>query len=308
MRYDVIIAGAGPAGTTAAWCLQRAGKRCLIAEKQMQLREKTCGGLLTWSGIRALEDIGLEPRELLSMGAVPIRRFVSMQTNGTTTHRYHAGEYALGLTRHLLDSWLLDHALAAGAAWKPGTPLRQIVRREGTFRLGGDCAGKLVIATGAVGLVPRDMRSVQARQSFGLSAQITGKTALEADAVYFYPVGKNRPDYFWLIPNGAGLWNIGIWFRQLPGDAVAQFWRYKARFVDTVFSQIAFVRPLKGAFCGHVDLLSQFPEGCRTVGDAAGQNRAATGEGLRYAITSAVAAADQICKEEEPLWKSGYTE
>ena len=60
MRYDVIIAGAGPAGTTTAWCLQRAGKRCLLVEEKTRLEEKTCGGLLTWSGIRALEDAGLE--------------------------------------------------------------------------------------------------------------------------------------------------------------------------------------------------------------------------------------------------------
>lgn len=106
MRYDVIIAGAGPAGTTAAWCLQRAGRRCLIAEKKTQLEEKTCGGLLTWSGIRALAATGLEAGELLSLGAVPIRRFMYLQKNGTTTHRYHAGEYALGLTRHLLAGFI----------------------------------------------------------------------------------------------------------------------------------------------------------------------------------------------------------
>ena len=308
MRYAVIIAGAGPAGTTTAWCLQRAGKRCLLVEEKTRLEEKTCGGLLTWSGIRALEDAGLEAGELLALGAVPIRRFVYLQKNGTKTHQYHAGEYALGLTRHLLDSWLLDHALAAGAAWKPGTRLRKVVRRDGVFHLGGDSAGTLVIATGAAGLVPRGMASVMERQSFGLSAQIRGNTLLDADAVYFHMVGENSPDYFWLIPNGNELWNIGIWFRQPPKDAAAQFRRYKAEFVDTAFSQIEFVRPLKGAFCGHADLSAQFPEGCHTVGDAAGQNQAATGEGLRYAITSAAAVADQICKEEEQRWRSGYTE
>lgn len=136
------------------------------------------------------------------------------------------------------------------------------------------------------------------RQSFGLSAQIAGKTFLDEDAVFFHIVGENNLDYFWLIPNGTGLWNIGIWFQKLPKDAVAQFWRYKADFVDTAFSQIDFMRPLKGAFCGHVNLSAQFPEGCYTVGDAAGQSLATTGEGLRYAITSAAAMAAQICEED----------
>lgn len=115
MKYDVITAGAGPAGTTVTWCLQRAGKRCLIFDQKTHVAEKTCGGLLTWSGIWALKAVGLDVRELFSLGAVPIRRFVYLRKNETTTYKYHAGEYALGLTRRLLDSWLLDHVVEAGA-------------------------------------------------------------------------------------------------------------------------------------------------------------------------------------------------
>lgn len=299
MRYDVIIAGAGPAGSTVAWCLQRAGMRCLIVDKKKHIEEKTCGGLLTWSGIRALEAAGLDAEELFSRGAVSVRRFVYMRRNEMATFRYHAGEYALGVTRHLLDSWLLDHAQTVGATWKPGTRLRQVIQRNGFFYVGEDSAPKLVIATGASGLILRGMGAIMERQTLGLSAQITGKTFLDEDAVYFHFVGENKLDYFWIIPNGIGLWNIGIWFQQLPKNAVEQFWQYKAEFVDTAFSQIEFVRSLKGAFCGHVDLSDQFPKGCHTVGDAAGQNQITTGEGLRYAITSAVTTADQICQEME---------
>ena len=37
MNYDVIIVGGGPAGSTAAFCLQRARKRCLIVEQKTSI-------------------------------------------------------------------------------------------------------------------------------------------------------------------------------------------------------------------------------------------------------------------------------
>lgn len=300
MNYDVIVVGGGPAGSTAAFCLQRAGKRCLIAEQKPSIGEKTCGGLLTWSGIQALEAAGLPARELLHMGAVPIHRFVYFQNHKTTSHCYHGGEYGLGLTRCLLDQWLLDHALAAGAVLKAGMRLRVVTRRrDGFFQAGEDSAPRLIIATGASGLIPHSARPMLKNQTFGLSAQITGKTALAPDAVFFYILGETGPDYFWIIPNGAGLWNIGIWFQHPPTDAAAQFWWYKARFVDSFFDEISFIRPLRGAFCGNVDLSGYFPQDCYAIGDAAGLNQADTGEGLRYAIVSAANLAGQIAKRED---------
>jgi len=300
MNYDVIVVGGGPAGSTAAFCLQRARKRCLIVEQKTSIGEKTCGGLLTWSGIQALEAAGLPSRELLHMGAVPIHQFVYFQNHETTSHCYHGGEYGLGLTRRLLDQWLLDYALAAGAVLKAGTRFRAVVRRrDGFFQVGEDSAPRLIIATGASGLIPHNAGPLLKKQTFGLSAQITGKTALAPDAVFFYMLGENGPDYFWIIPNGTGLWNIGIWFQHPPTDATAQFWRYKARFVDGSFDEISFVRPLRGAFCGNMDLSGAFPQNCHAIGDAAGLNQATTGEGLRYAIASAVTLASQIAKQEE---------
>lgn len=202
MNYDVIIVGGGPAGSTAAFCLQRARKRCLIVEQKTSIGEKTCGGLLTWSGIQALEAAGLPSRELLHMGAVPIHQFVYFQNHETTSHCYHGGEYGLGLTRRLLDQWLLDYALAAGAVLKAGTRFRTVVRRrDGFFQVGEDSAPRLIIATGASGLIPHNAGPLLKKQTFGLSAQITGKTALAPDAVFFYMLGENGPDYFWIIPN-----------------------------------------------------------------------------------------------------------
>src|SRR5512142_1305953 len=48
-RYNVIVAGSGPAGGTAAYFLGEAGKRVLLLEKETLPRYKACGGAVSLS-------------------------------------------------------------------------------------------------------------------------------------------------------------------------------------------------------------------------------------------------------------------
>jgi flavin-dependent dehydrogenase len=55
--FDVIVIGAGPAGSTAAYLLALNGFKVLIIDKAIFPRDKLCGGLLTLKSIKLLEDI-----------------------------------------------------------------------------------------------------------------------------------------------------------------------------------------------------------------------------------------------------------
>lgn len=294
MPYDFIIAGGGPAGAVAAYCLQKAGRRCLIIDKKKKVGEKVCGGLLTWSGISALQKAGLDTEMLIQQGASRIRQFVCITGENMEIHRYHSGEYGLGVSRRLLDQWLLDQAASAGTRIHFGEALGEIRQDGGQFQTGSHTATYLVIATGARGYVPEFMRKELCDQSFGISARIKGSPLFSEETVLFFITGANGLDYFWIIPNGNRIWNIGVWFRKAPADAAARFWKQKQIFADKYFKDISFIRKPMGAFCGSVDLTGQFPDGCHGIGDAAGMNRADTGEGLRYAIESAVSLASSI--------------
>ena len=265
MVYDAVIIGAGPSGAASAICMQHAKRKCLILEKQIQIGEKTCGGFLSSSAVKALQFIGLQ-----------------------------AYEYGLGITRHLLDSWLFDHAIKAGAKVQFGEHVKSIVTKNDIFQVNGYLSSNVIIASGASGFIPQEMHTVFSNQTFGLSAQITGITNLSIENIYFYITGDNGLDYFWIIPNGNNIWNIGIWFQKMPKDAVSQFWLYKENFVDPLFSKTEFIRKLKGAYCGNYSLFNQFPHGCYTVGDAGGFNSPTTGAGLRAAITSAIDVVNAI--------------
>lgn len=257
---------------------------------------KACGGFLSSGGLRALQSIGLNVKELLEIGAVPIHNFIYIKNGKSHINPYASNEYGLGLTRNLFDNLLLDHAIKAGAKVRFGVYVKSIARKDDMFKVDDYLSSNVIIASGANGLTLQEMHTVLSNQTFGLSTQITGITSLSTDNVYFYIIGDNGLDYFWIIPNGNNIWNVGIWFQKVPKDAVSQFWLYKEKFVDPLFSKIELKRKLKGAYCGNYSLSEQFPLGCYTVGDAGGFNCSTTGAGLRAAITSAIEVSNVIIK------------
>lgn len=288
MEYDYSIVGGGPAGTVTAYCLQKRGVKCAILEKREQIDEKICGGLLTWSGIKILKEIGLDVTEFNPNDVAKIKQYKYVFDKYTRTYRYHNEEYGIGIRREIFDKWLMDKAVTEGADVFYGIKFSNVAYQNNMFKVGDILAQKLIIATGAMGFVPLAMRGEIKHQTFGLSMQIRGRTLLDEETAYFFFIGENKLDYFWIIPNGNGVWNIGIWFHKMSKNVVIQFGNYNDYFMDKYFTDISIVRKLKGAYCGNVNFSTQLSQDVYGVGDFTGTNNRKTGEGLRYAIESAV--------------------
>src|SRR3970040_2797154 len=120
MRYDAIVAGAGPAGSTATRLLAREGASVLLLDRARFPRDKPCGGGVP---LRAAgcQDLDLSPVvERIVTGA----RF-SLRVGETFDRRYE--EPLTYMTqRRRLDAFLVEAAVAAGATFQDGEPVRAV--------------------------------------------------------------------------------------------------------------------------------------------------------------------------------------
>lgn len=294
MEYDFAIIGAGPSGTVVARGLQSKGKKCVILEKKEKLEEKTCGGLLTWSGLKCLEKQNIDYMELLDIGGVKLTGFNLINQNVHEVHKYHVGEFGIGIQRNKLDNWLLKKAEEMGVNILMGHDIKEYCFKNNAYIIDGIHAKNIIFATGARGYCPQNKKSKLSEQSFGLSEQIKCTSTLNANQVYFWFFENGSKNYFWAIPNGNNIWNFGIWFYEIPKNPVKLYAYYKKKIIPKYFENFQIIKHLSGAFCGNVNLGEDLPNHIYGIGDFAGNNLKKNGEGLRYAIESAIKLIDNI--------------
>jgi geranylgeranyl reductase family protein len=322
---DVVIVGAGPAGSGLAYFLAQLGREVLLIDKAQFPRDKTCGD-------------GLTPRALgvlRTMHALDAVTAAGHRLNGI--HIYVLGgqrltspiprwkdlpTHMLVVPRYRLDDVLRRHALAAGAEFRPQ------VEATGVLREGDTIAGvqvmtpsgpqtlrarHTVLATGAsVGLLERAALLAEP-PNFGRAARayyqdISGL----ADAIEFHLDSIPRPGYGWVFPISPTGANVGVGYFARPGQQPPTTPR---RALDTLLSQpalagrMALARadgPTKG-----YPLRFDFPTarlaypGLLLTGEAAGLVNPLTGEGIDYALESAEVAAEALTSARQRGWSPG---
>ena len=128
--YDIIIAGAGPAGSTAALLLARAGFSVCVFEKDHHPRFHIGESILPRTS-PLLRELGLE-EALLKLPHVPKFGAEFGFGNDHVTRRFSFTDGLLpgfpifNIERSIFDKLLLDHARAAGAEVYEGTPVKAI--------------------------------------------------------------------------------------------------------------------------------------------------------------------------------------
>src|SRR5512132_3873880 len=106
-RFDVLVVGAGPAGSATAIHLARAGASVLLADKARFPRDKPCGGGLTG---RALKRIPVDPSPVVERD---VDRFRLRLRYGSTFTRGHDEPLIRMTQRRRLDAFLVEQAAAA---------------------------------------------------------------------------------------------------------------------------------------------------------------------------------------------------
>lgn len=187
--YDVIVIGAGPAGSSAAKELASNGYRVLLVEKMRIPREKSCSGVLIKKSIDLVHKyFGEEiPRSVLCTPA-DIKGMVFTNEKG---QEYRFEQEGVNIRRSSFDHWLVTKAEKAGAEVRQATAALSCEEKEDCVivKLKGDRmyyeTAKIVIACdGAVSTIKRKLLGTP--KDFITTYQTFCRGTIDLDYHYFY--------------------------------------------------------------------------------------------------------------------------
>jgi menaquinone-9 beta-reductase len=307
--FDVLVVGAGPAGSTAALVLARGGARVALVDKAGFPRDKACGDLVGPRGVQLLADLGVELPGSVRVGDMvvvgPTGRRVRLPCAPGLTYP----GYGLAVRRLALDAALRDAAVAAGAVpitARAGAPVHG---RDGLvgFALSDGHevrAGAIIGADGATSMVAEAAGLVDRRRAmWGFAVRTYLGEAVPLPVIAFWEPRRwsALPGYGWVFPGPDGQSNAGIGVGTL-GDRTKG--REAARLLPAFLHHLEGLGLVRhaggtsGALGGwlKMGIVGTRPAagGTLLVGDAAGLVNPLQGEGIAQALRSGWAAATAV--------------
>lgn len=306
MTYDAVIVGAGPSGSYLGYLLAKAGYRIVIVDKEVFPRDKVCGGGLSQKTVDLVEfDISPVIQRKM-MGA-----YLNYQNQDTVIK--DLGERGgAAVLRSEFDQYILEQARSAGATFLSDCAFVDLQKSGDIVNVStskGEYQAKFVI--GADGVFSKVRKTV-----FG-NDLVTYMPALEAlvyvspdvidrfeDRVLFDFGGMPR-GYGWIFPKRDHL-NVGVFSifdtHNIQEDLKAFMGRYKVLRDCQNIKQIGFAIPLK-----NTKRIFQ-KENIWLVGDAAGFAESFYGEGIYFALKSAVIASKAFQESFDEPRSQRYSE
>ncbi len=314
VEAEVIIVGAGPAGSSLAIRLARSGRDVLIVERSRFPRDKPCGDSVNPGALAELGRLGLKERLQRELRPKPLRGWRVEAPDGAAfaaefgAREDGAAVEGWAVRRRDFDAALLDEALRAGARVRYGLRVFDLLRD-------GDRTSGVVVREG---LAVHEMRASFVVGADGLRSVVQRRLAL-----------SSRP---------ARLFKVALVGHLMGGNGVGAFGELRVRNGRTCGyaslrdgANVTLVIPRSEAVAMTGDarsvlltMLSDFPEvekrarlsgiedsvmvtgpfdlptrrawgpGALLVGDAAGYYDPFTGQGVYQAMLSARLAADAI--------------
>ncbi len=291
-RYDVLVVGAGPAGSATAIHLARGGARVLLVDRARFPRDKPCGGGLTGRALRA------GPCAVDQVVEHVVERFELRLRYGRRFERDCGEPMILMTQRRRLDAFLAARAADEGADFRDGTRIDGLtITTDGVeARVGGVAvrADVVIGADGANGVVAK---------TAGLGGGIVRGVALEGNVSWdvldpgryagraVVELGVVPGGYGWVFPKGDHAnFGVGGWESEGPRLRLhlARLAREHGIPVDALTDVKGHRLPMRR--------LGSAPSAGRVllVGDAAGLVDPLSGDGMYEAFVSARLAAEAV--------------
>lgn len=298
-EYDVLIVGGGPAGSSCAWRLHRAGMRVGVMDKAVFPRDKPCAG---WITPQIVEELQLDV-DGYRQGRVwqPILGFRCGLVDGPAVEVHYREPISFGIRRCEFDTYLLERS---GAECLLGEAVTDIQRQGSRWVINGTYRAAMLVGAGGhfcpvarwLG-ARRNCRPVVTAQEVEFRAEPgdAATAAVRADMPELY-FCRDLLGYGWCFRK-EDFFNIGL--GRLASRALPESIRDFCRFLHDTGRYPA---SIPNAFRGHAYLLYQqtipplYSDGVLLVGDSAGLAFRQSGEGIRPAVESGLLAAETILR------------
>jgi menaquinone-9 beta-reductase len=320
--YDIIIVGAGPAGTTAALYAEKMGLKSILVDKSVFPRDKICGDALSGKSIRMIRELNLLSEVSKLEGAQinritfgsPSNKQFDLYLNKVNKDKIEKKGFVI--PRKIFDNFLFEKAKDVTET-RQGFKVTDIIKNNnvisgviGINKNGEEeslyaplilgCDGPYSIIARKLNLYKMDMKHT----SVAIRCYYSGIKGL-TDQIELHFLKEVKPGYLWLFPAGKDIANIGIGLSKV--DAKKEE-RTLSQLLDIVTESKYFKQRFEGAVQLEKPVGWNLPVGTKhrinhgdgfmLLGDAAGLVDPFTGEGIGNAMVSAKYAI-QLAKKSK---------
>lgn len=295
---DVLVVGGGPAGSTCAGMLRRAGLDVLLLDKAEFPRQKPCAGWITPAVLDAVKVDADEYRQ----GRVlqDINSFCTGVIGGASVVTNYGTTVSYGIRRYEFDHYLLERS---GVRRSLGEAVTTLERRDGGWFVNGRVAARMLVGAGGHFCPVARLLGAEIGREEVVAAQVA-ECALSHDEENLCRIQPGSPTllfsrdmkgYGWLLRKGSYL-NIGM--GRLDFENIV---RHTMEFLTCLKERGDLPSGFNCTFKGHAYRLYEGKPGrscvadaALLIGDAAGIADPRSGEGILPALESGLTAAETI--------------
>ncbi len=303
---DIVVVGAGPAGSLAARTAAENGAITLLLEEHPRVGHPVyCAEGLSLGG---LKDAGIDPKPPIVCQEITMARVFAPDRNFVELTSTDWKGYTLN--REVFDSLLAEKATEAGADLLTSTKATDLIKENGAVVGVKVVSGEETFEIRANIVIGADGHASIIRRKAGLGewfpdvvtcAQYRlGGLELEEPWVNEFYLGKevSPGGYAWVFPKSAEVANVGLGVRKIHTESPI---KYLKRFVanDLRFKD-AEIQLVNGGICPVSGVLDKaVSDGLMLTGDSAGQLIPATGAGIHSGLESGKMAGEVAAKAVE---------
>lgn len=311
MEYDVIVVGAGPAGSMCARQLGQKGRKVLLIEKERFPRDKPCGDFVSSRLCEHLKSLEIYP----ALKMVPHCPMDGLLFSHPSVGQFELRGDTPGLMcrRTSLDAVLFEEAKKHVDVLE-GVKIKELIFEKGRVvgvksEENSFFSKNVVGADGANGIVAKKLGAGALDENHNAVAVRSYYSGLKGlnSLIELHFIDEVQPGYFWIFPTDLekGEANVGLGILSAcVRNQNVQLKNLLEKVVKERFKDAVLLEPIKGWSLpfGSKKRPRTFP-GALLIGDAGGLIDPLSGEGIHNAIRSAECAAEAILSQDLSLYE-----